>query len=1170
MILNKYNLNKSRGYYFGKYNIVTNKYLGVDFSRKCFVFPGQGLAFPGMFKEQYLGFKIIRDKFKEADILAKKLKLQKISDYIINPEELKEETLPVVRNLALFTLEVSLHELLVSKKIIPRIVTGHSFGEYVALVVSGIISFETMFDIIYHRDIFCPKANSLGFMMAINADGNKVKDVLKNTKFYISNLNSQQQTAISVSKSAVSRIKQILGRNKVKYVILSSVPQPYHSPYLNDTKDKIEKYIKNKKISFRKPRIPVFSSVTQKIINKSNFNEKDIRYILTNQIISPVNFIYQISSIYSLRYSNFIEIGDKKVFSEFIKNILTGKEVKTDSALNILRAQKKDSSKVLSPKNNKLFSLISKTIGKITGYEIEKISFEDRYQEDLGIDSIKKAEILLTVLDESNIRPGEDFNTSGFESIKDTVAYLENADGAKGLKNKAYIKKETHFNRYVSSWIKKPLEDCLFESVKKHKSILIDIEDIQKNKQSSLNKIELFLKKGSGRQNIIIFSDYSGFKFEDISPNDFKNSIVPEMISFFKFFRKLLKGLKRDDFNLILASQGEIHPYISGYASFFKSVKKELPEVFFKHIHFDKIRDKESVLNFIEKEMLDSGGVDVLYKNSERFVSVLKPVKEEKKKINLNKKSVIIALGGAKGITFSLIKNISQRFKPVIYLVGKSLKENEIIKANIKELMKHNLKIYYESLDATDINSLDKLFSRIKKKHKKINLVINGVGVVKINFLKDKTDKDINYEFKNKIFPAFNILNLSLKYEPERIINFSSVISNYGSAGQSIYTCVNEMINRITMEYNSAQKNMDSFALTIHWPPWDGVGMTQQQGVLQKLREYGTSLLKPNRADELFLSDAISSKLESVYYLDESDLLFYSFALNNIQKYNALIGKMANPFGISVSSPIFEKIFDLSKDTYLKDHQIKGVSYVPAAVGISMFLCLANMYNREFPILENIVIYNPIIVQDKPVKCQLKAEKRGAFYDFSIMSNVLCFSCMARNNREKKTIRRVINKAKKEILVNSIYSDYYSKDSLYHGPILQCIDRALLDKDDNPFFRIDNSKLLPVLNCGIYDKLIQWMDVSFQALGAIGLKYDRKFIPVKVSKLTTFFHNKISNYLYIIPSITQPDQKTAKGNVVVVNEDGEIIIEMKGVFLRTISKYDKNKLKIVKYRSSVK
>jgi len=129
-------MNKSQGYYFGSYNILMDEYLGVDFSRRCFVFPGQGAAFPGMFKNEYFNFETIREKFEKADLMALKFGLQKISDYILNPEDLKKETLPIVRNLALFTLEVALHEFFVSKKIVPKIVTGHSFGEYAALVAS--------------------------------------------------------------------------------------------------------------------------------------------------------------------------------------------------------------------------------------------------------------------------------------------------------------------------------------------------------------------------------------------------------------------------------------------------------------------------------------------------------------------------------------------------------------------------------------------------------------------------------------------------------------------------------------------------------------------------------------------------------------------------------------------------------------------------------------------------------------------------------------------------------------------------------------------------------------------------------------------------------------------------------------------------------------------------
>jgi len=1135
--------NKSRGYYFGNYDITTDKYPGADFSRKCFVFPGQGLASPGMFKQQYKDFKIIHDKFEKADSLAEKFKLPRVSDYIVRPANIKEDNLPIVRNLALFTMEVALHELLISQKNIPKIVTGHSFGEYAALVAAGVVSFEKMFDIVYHRDFFCPRANLLGFMIAISADENKTKNILGKTKFYVSNINSHMQTVISVSADEAEGIKLILAEKKIDYKVLSNIPQPYHSPYLKNVKNKIGKYLSENKIIFKKPRTPIFSSVIKKLIDENNFKEEDIQYILTNQIISPVNFIQQILSIYELRIFNFIELGEKRVFSSFIENILAGKEIKTDCISNILRREDEKTFRGLNSKNSKLFYLVSKTIGKITGYEIEKISFEDRYQEDLSIDSIKKADIILTVLNESKIKPGNNFNTSKFSSIRDTVNYLEKAEKDELSRSQAFLKKETCFGRYVFSWEEKLLDENFLMPENKGKQVLFDVEDIYTNKDLILNKLKQFFEDHDQCHNIIIKADYREFDYGKI-------------ILFFKFWRSWLKTIRTENFNLVLLSSGKISPSIRGYASFFKSMKKELPGMFFKHIHSAKKISEQSMLNIAEKELREPYGTDVLYDKGKRFTSVLKLADEEKNKSDFSEESVILAIGGAKGITFSLIKNISKKYKPIIYLIGRSSRENETVISGLRELKKNNSKIYYESLDACDLDSLDKLFSKIKKKHKRIDLIINGAGAVNISFIKDKTDEEMKHELRNKILPAFNILKLSLKYNPKKIINFSSIISKYGSAGQSIYTLANEVVNIFTMQHKSAT--------VIHWPPWDGVGMTQRQGILRKLEESGVALIKPEEADKLFFYDLFSSESKSVYYMDKDDDLLYGFGLNNLDSYEPLVGKLTNNFNISISNPVFRKIFDLSKDIYLKDHQIKGTSYVPAAVGISMFLCLSRTYNKKFPILEKIVIHNPIIIKKEPLTCYLKAEKNADSYDFSIKSNVSHFSCQAKSGQEKRGAHYALNKAEHEILTDSIYSDYYFKNSLYQGPIFRCIDRALLDKDNNLFFKIDNSKLLPVLNCGIYDKLIQWIDVSFQALGAKGLQNNLRVIPTKVSKLT-FFDSRISNYLYAIPFTKEFNSKITRGDVALVNEDGEAILEMQDVFLESINKADENKLKIVKY-----
>ncbi|EKE19215.1 MAG: beta-ketoacyl synthase [uncultured bacterium] len=1138
MILN------SKGHYFGSYRIVTKKYSGEDFSRKCFIFPGQGSAYPGMFKDQYASTNSIQEKFREADSLAKMKGLQKISDYILYPEKIEKEKLPIIRNLALFTMEVALFEVLISKRNIPEIITAHSFGEYAGLVASGIISFEEMFEIVYFRDSSCPIENSLGFMIAVGASEDEINAVLANEKFYISNLNSYEQTVISAEPGAIKDIEKILKENNIKYKILSDVPQPYHCLLLNDVKNKIEKYIEERKINLNKPQIPIFSSVIYKLIDKENFQEDDIKKILVNQIVFPVNFIFQISSIYELRCFNFIELNEKKLFSLFVRNILAEKEIKIDHIANILKIEKKENTKYISSENSKLFSLISKVIGEITGYEIEKISLEDRYQEDLGIDSIKKADILLTVLNESKINPGEGFNTSRFGSIADTINYLNSAEKENHVKSKQ--KKKTFFDRYVFTWQQEALDENFLTTEGGGESVVFELDDIYSDKEMILKKMTQLLERKDKIINIIIKA-----KDEEYQQN--------KIITFFNFWNALLKTAKPGKFNLVLLSFGNQCVCTDGYVSFFKSMKKELPDMFFKNIRFEKETTEKEIMNIVQKELRDPFSVDVLYREGKRFISKRKKADSLESQYEINKNSVILAIGGAKGITFSLIWNISRKYKPVIFLVGKSLENDSVVLENIKKLKEKNPEIYYESLDARDVDSLEKIFLKIKNKHKKIDIVINGAGVVNIGFIAEKSEKDAEHELSTKVAPAINVLELASKYDVKKVINFSSIISKYGSAGQSIYTLANEIVTGLTLKHPVGS--------IVHWPPWDGVGMTKHQGILKNLNEHGVSLLTPKKADELFACDLTSGNSNSIYYMDKDDDSLYGFSLNNFNAWHPLIGKLAQPLSLSQQNQVFEKSFDLANDTYLEDHKIDGTSYVPAAVSLAMFFCLAKMQNKGIPILENFVIHNPMIVKENSLKCKLMVEKKSDGYDFFINSNITNSSCQTKQNifQEKKKKIDKLEKAFGEILVNSIYGEYYSQKSLYLGPVFQNIDKVFLDQYEKPFLRIDNSKMLPVLNLGFYDKFVQWVDVAFQALGATGLKNNKTYIPVRVAKISTFFENDISNILFVIPSVIKIDSVDIIGDVLIVNEDGEVLIELTGISMKSITSHVENKLKIVRY-----
>lgn len=1136
-------MNKSSGYYFGQYDILMDKYTGLDFSRRCFVFPGQGAAFPGMFRDEYFQFEAIRKKFELADVLVEKFHFSKISDYILNPDKLEKETVSAVSNIALFTLELALFDILVSLKVTPEIITGHSFGEYASLVASGVVSFEEMISIIYYRDSFCPKPHSLGFLIAVNADVKQVNSLLKKGEYFISNMNSPHQTVVAVSPKGVDEISRIFEDENIKYKILYTVPQPYHSPYLEESKKKIEKYLKTKKFSFKKPRIPFFSSVLKKRIDENNFKKEDIEGILINQITTQVDFIHQSRSIYELGCPYFLEIGPRKMFTVFIDDIMAadGKEVKTDYVLNILQKEKKSNFKKIGLKGNKLFSVISKTIAEITGYEVEKIYPEGRFQEDLGIDSIKRADILLTVFDKLKILLGEDFDTSEFKSINDVITYIERITQSGYLKGRqvSVAERKTDFRRYVFVPVEEPLQqEYLLNNYQKNTSFLLNIDDILKKGDISLKKLKTVLRNQSKKKmklDIVIC-------INDVRLDSDKIIIV------FKFFREFSKFIERDVFNVVLfSSDQDVDPYVQSLASFFKSLKKEFPKMFFKYIHCNEISHKKDVLTIASKEVNETDGTDVIYKNGKRFV--LKPqFAKDGKKSNLNEKSVIVAIGGAKGITFSLVKNISQKYKSILYLVGRSKEEDTVVCANIAELKKKNPTVYYVSLDARNKQSLGQFLSNIRKKHKRIDLIINGAGTVKIGFLKDKTDEDIEDEFQNKVLPALNILNLASKYKPKRIINFSSIISRYGSAGQSIYTSANELVGRLTVEYNKVSGKIGSAAV-VHWPAWDGVGMTHNKGVSQKLNEYGVSLLKPDEADTLFSSDVASSGDESIYYLDTFDDLSFSFPLNNLESYTSLIGERGDPFGFSSSKAVFKKIFQLQDDTYLKDHTINGSSYVPAAVGISMFLCLGKMYFKQFPVLKNIVLKNPIIVKNKPVECLLETVEKNGTRVFSIKSNVIHFYSETEQRREKTIPIYPFEKVEREIVQDDVYKKFHSKNGLQLGPTFQSIQKILVDKNKLSIAVIENSLLLPLFGLNVYDRLIQWIDGCFQILAFSSLS-NEILLPVAVSQLSLFSKIHMTNKVYFIPSSVEITDEGVRGNVLLVNEKGETILELVGIFLK--------------------
>lgn len=284
-----------------------------------FVYSGQGAMFPGMAK-QFEHDPIFKLFFQIADSFCEKADFPKPSLYAFSPKLLTQEKRDRIESIALFTFQIALTHRLIQSGHSPQCATGHSFGEFAALVTSGALSFEQGLQTVLHRESLLPERNALGYMMAIAATKEEVAVRLQKHSFVCSNLNSPTQTVISLPWDQVIPIENTLRAERVKFSRLSS-PQPFHSPWLQEQANQMSARAKET-LPPTFLRRNFFSGVTKNYFPLAKDVKPDLEEALGQQLVSPVDFIQQICTL-SKTYQSFIEVSPRPLLVNLIKSNLT-------------------------------------------------------------------------------------------------------------------------------------------------------------------------------------------------------------------------------------------------------------------------------------------------------------------------------------------------------------------------------------------------------------------------------------------------------------------------------------------------------------------------------------------------------------------------------------------------------------------------------------------------------------------------------------------------------------------------------------------------------------------------------------------------------------------------------------------------------------------------------
>ena len=288
-------------------------------------FPGQGSQKVGMGSDLYNKFDAVKKIFKKADETLG----FKISDLILNgPQEKLNQT--IYTQPAIYLISIAICDILkketnfFEKKI--GFFAGHSLGEYSALTVADVITFEQGLLMLKNRGEAMQSAVPLGeggMLAVLGVETSKIKNIInensKNIKCFLANDNSNGQLILSGNNAELEKFARVLKEKNIKNIKLP-VSAPFHCELMNKATVKMEKII-NEQI-FKEPKFNIVSNVTASKYK----NENEIKQLLTKQIESPVRWRESVLYMISNGTSIFVEIGPGKVLSGLIKRI--NKEVK--------------------------------------------------------------------------------------------------------------------------------------------------------------------------------------------------------------------------------------------------------------------------------------------------------------------------------------------------------------------------------------------------------------------------------------------------------------------------------------------------------------------------------------------------------------------------------------------------------------------------------------------------------------------------------------------------------------------------------------------------------------------------------------------------------------------------------------------------------------------------
>src|SRR5439155_9703767 len=224
----------------------------------CFLFPGQGSAHAGMLREVTAAYAGAGRRLREMDGALVRRGQDPLSQVMWEEPARLADVLWA--QLAVLGGGLMMAEVAAAHGLVPRLVSGHSYGDYAALVVAGALTLEQAVEMTVARCAAIVEAAAPGRMAAVLAGRERVASLLVGLPGFaaVSNVNAPAQVVVSGEEAAIDALLERSRREGVEARLLA-VPGAFHSRLMAQAAERFA--ARARTLDVAPPRIRFLSSV---------------------------------------------------------------------------------------------------------------------------------------------------------------------------------------------------------------------------------------------------------------------------------------------------------------------------------------------------------------------------------------------------------------------------------------------------------------------------------------------------------------------------------------------------------------------------------------------------------------------------------------------------------------------------------------------------------------------------------------------------------------------------------------------------------------------------------------------------------------------------------------------------------------------------------------------